>query len=62
MFQGLFSVQELEMDEGNPLQDELTAFLRSVQDRSEPVVTGEAGCAAVRIAEQVQAAIAVNAW
>ena len=62
VFQGLFSVQELSMDEGNPLQDELTAFLRSCQDRSRPLVSGSDGCAAVAIAERVQAAIASNGW
>ena len=62
VFKGLFSVQELAMDEGNPLRDELTAFLQSVQDRTEPVVSGEAGCAAVAIAERVQQAIRANVW
>lgn len=62
VFQGLFSVQELAMDDGNPLQDELTSFLRSVQDRTQPVVSGADGCAAVAIAERVQKAIAGNAW
>ena len=62
VFQGLFSVEELQMDDGNPLQDELTAFLACVRDRTEPVVSGEAGCAAVGVAERVQAAIAANPW
>lgn len=62
VFQGLFSVEELKMDEGNPLDDELSAFLTSVRDRTEPVVSGEAGCAAVGVAEQVQKAIADNPW
>lgn len=62
VFQGLFSVQELSMDDGNPLQDELTAFLRSVQDRSRPIVSGEDGCAAVALAEKVQAIIASSRW
>ncbi len=62
VFKGLFSVQELAMDEGNPLRDELTAFLQSVRDRTEPIVDGNAGCAAVAIAERVQQAIRANAW
>lgn len=62
VFQGLFSVEELKMDEGNPLRDELAAFLVSVRDRTEPVVSGEAGCAAVGVAERVQQAIAGNPW
>ena len=62
VFQGLFSVTELKMDEVNPLQDELSSFLDAVQDRAEPVVPGEAGCAAFAIAERVQAAIAATRW
>lgn len=62
VFQGLFSVQELQMDEGNPLEDELTSFLGSVATREEPVVTGEAGCLAVAVAERVQSAIGANLW
>ena len=62
VFQGLFSVRELAMDEGNPLKEELSAFLESVRSRREPLVTGEAGCAAVAIAERVQAAIDAKPW
>jgi predicted dehydrogenase len=62
VFQGLFSVRELSMDDGNPLQDELSSFLGSVQNRTPPVVSGADGCAAVAIAERVQKAIAANSW
>lgn len=62
VFQGLFSVQELSMGEGNPLKEELEAFIASVRNRSRPLVSGEDGCAAVAVAEQVQAAIAAKPW
>ena len=62
VFQGLLSLQEFKLDEGNPLRDELAAFLKCVQDRSEPLVRGEDGVAAVAAAEQVLAAIARNRW
>jgi predicted dehydrogenase len=62
VFEGLLSVQEYKLDEGNPLRAELAAFLVSVRDRSTPMVTGEDGVAAVAAAEQVVAAIARNRW
>jgi predicted dehydrogenase len=62
VFDGLLKVENLQLNEGNPLQEELVAFLRCVQDRSEPVVTGADGVAAVAAAEQVMAAIAKNRW
>ena len=62
VFQGLFSVKELTLDEGNPLRDELVAFVSSVRNRTRALVDGKAGCAAVAIAERVQAAIADNRW
>jgi predicted dehydrogenase len=62
VFQGLLSLQEFKLDEGNPLKEELAAFLRCIEDRSEPPVTGEDGVAAVAAAEQVLQAIARNRW
>jgi predicted dehydrogenase len=62
VFDGLLKVENLQLNEGNPLQEELAAFLRCVQDRSVPVVTGADGVAAVAAAEQVMAAIAKNRW
>jgi predicted dehydrogenase len=62
VFEGLLTVQEFKLDEGNPLRDELQAFLRCVRERSEPPVTGQDGVAAVAAAEQVLAAIARNRW
>ncbi len=62
VYEGLLTVKELDMDEGNPLDQEITAFLECVRDRRRPVVGGEEGCAAVAVAEQILAAIARNVW
>ncbi|MSR40218.1 MAG: Gfo/Idh/MocA family oxidoreductase [Planctomycetes bacterium] len=62
VFEGLLSLHEYKLDEGNPLRDELAAFLQCVRDRSRPLVSGEDGVAALAAAEQVIAAIARNRW
>ena len=62
VFQGLLSLEEAKLDEGNPLRDELAAFLECVRQRTEPLVPGEDGVAAVAAAEQVIAAIDRNRW
>lgn len=62
VFEGLLTVEEFKLTEGNPLRDELAAFLRCVRDRSQPAVTGADGVAAVKAAEQVLASIARNRW
>jgi predicted dehydrogenase len=62
VFGGLLSVDEYKLDEGNPLLDELTSFLDAVAHGKTPVVTGEAGLAAVAAAERVVAAIDGNRW
>lgn len=62
VFDGLLRVKNLELNEGNPLQEELAAFLRAVRERSTPVVSGEDGVAAVAAAEMVLAAIDKNRW
>jgi predicted dehydrogenase len=62
VFDGLLQVQQLELNEGNPLQEELVDFLRCVRERKAPIVSGEDGVAALAAAEQVLAAIAKNRW
>ncbi|MBL9079480.1 MAG: Gfo/Idh/MocA family oxidoreductase [Planctomycetes bacterium] len=62
VFDGLLQVKQLELNEGNPLQEELQAFLQCVRDRSQPRVSGRDGVAAVAAAEMVLAAIAKNRW
>ena len=62
VFEGLLSVEQLAMMESNPLRDELASFRDCVRDRSRPLVTGEAGCDAVKLATEVLAAIRKNPW
>ena len=62
VFDGLLQVENLQLDSGNPLLEELAEFVQCVRDRSEPTVTGEEGVAAVAAAEQVLAVIAQNRW
>ena len=62
VFDGLLQIENLALDAGNPLQDELVEFLACVRERREPTVTGEEGVAAVAAAERVLAVIAKNRW
>lgn len=62
VFEGLLTVKEYQLDEGNPLASEIGSFLAAVRDRSEPEVTGEAGCEAVAVAHRVLKAIGENRW
>ena len=62
VFDGLLQVENLTLDSGNPLQEELVDFLRCVRMRGRPIVSGEDGVAAVAAAEMVLAAIQKNRW
>ena len=62
VFDGLLQVENMQLDSGNPLQEELQDFLRCVRERRTPVVSGRDGVAAVAAAERVLAAIAQNRW
>lgn len=62
VFDGLLTVKDLPLPEGNPLYEELDAFLRVVREGGEPAVSGEDGCAAVALADRVLAAIRTNRW
>ena len=62
VFDGLLQVENMTLDSGNPLQEELGDFLRCVRERAEPLVSGADGVAAVAAAEMVLAAIAKNRW
>ncbi len=62
VFEGLLTIKEYQLDEGNPLASEIESFLQAVRTRSEPEVSGEAGCEAVAVAHQVLGAIGENAW
>ena len=52
------SIEEESFDQGDALRDEIAAFLKAIQDGTEPVVTGEDGLraleTAIKIAELVQ--------
>lgn len=62
VFEGLLTVRDLKLDERNALQDEHADFVRAIQTREPPTVTGEDGCRALRAAQQVLDAIARNRW
>ena len=62
VFEGLLRVDRYQIGDGNPLRDELIAFVAAVRDRSEPVVSGEAGCAAVESAPRSVDAIRRLPW
>jgi predicted dehydrogenase len=44
---------KLQIDTTEPLKKEVESFIRSVLESREPVVTGEDGVRAVRIAEKI---------
>ncbi len=62
VFDGLLNVRELKMNETNPLEDELSAFVRSVRTRERPMVDGEAGLSALRAAYRVIEAVKEHRW
>ncbi len=62
VFEGLLSVDRYQVGDRNPLAEELDAFLRCVQTRGEPPVTGEDGCAAVALAHRILEAIRAHPW
>ena len=62
VFEGLLEIQEMKLDEDDPLSAELRSFLTCVRDRSSPEVDGRAGLEAVRIAERVLRSISDNPW
>ena len=53
----LVNVQELQIDDVEPLRAELEAFIEAASGRREPIVSVEDGLAAVQTAEQIVAAI-----
>jgi predicted dehydrogenase len=56
-FQDLVQIEELQIDDVEPLRAEQEAFVRSVAMGAPPVVTAEDGLAAVEVAERIVAAI-----
>ncbi len=53
----MISVEPLAVKRGEPLRNELAAFLSCVRDRTRPVVTGEDGMAALQLAQSIVGAI-----
>jgi predicted dehydrogenase len=58
----LVHVDQLEIDDQEPLKLQLQSFLHAVRTRGEPVVTGEDGAFAVDVATRITAAIAEHQW
>jgi predicted dehydrogenase len=62
VFEGLLSVKDFKLEEGNPLYDELDSFLGTVRVGGRPMVGGEEGSAAVGVAQRILEAIRSNRW
>ena len=60
-YKQLVNVEELTIDDVEPLRAQNEAFVSSVVNNEPPVVSGEAGLAAVETAERIVAAIAEQA-
>jgi predicted dehydrogenase len=55
------SLKKIPVEPGEPLRLEIASFLTSVRDRTTPVVSGEAGRAALSLALEINQAIATHA-
>jgi predicted dehydrogenase len=53
VFGDLLKVEPVRIDEHEPLKAEIEAFLHAVRSRTRPVVSGEDGMRALRLAHQV---------
>ncbi len=58
----LVNYEPLTIEDREPLQVELEAFIHAVQHRTAPPVTGDDGLRAVDIAEKITESIAEHAW
>jgi predicted dehydrogenase len=59
-FADLVNIEELEIDDIEPLRAELDSFIDAVTGQAAPPVTGEDGLAAVELAERIVAAVGEN--
>ena len=59
-FADLVTIQELQIDDADPLRGELESFVNAVKNRSAPEVPAEDGLAAVILATQIVQAIATK--
>lgn len=57
----LIDIEPLDVQREEPLRLELESFLRCVRERSTPVVSGQDGLAALRLAEEIMATIRAQA-
>ncbi|MED5329776.1 MAG: Gfo/Idh/MocA family oxidoreductase [Planctomycetota bacterium] len=60
--QGLMNLQEIDMDESNPLLLEITAFVKAVRGEEEGGVSAEDGLRAMRVAEDLHRSMESHAW
>jgi predicted dehydrogenase len=59
-FADLVTIQELQIDDSDPLRAELESFINAVKNRSAPEVPAEDGLAAVELATQIVQAISTK--
>jgi predicted dehydrogenase len=62
IFGDLLQIEQIKMDEYEPLKKELTSFVDAIREGTEPVVTGEDGLRALDLAERIGAGITEHAW
>ncbi|QDU93388.1 Gfo/Idh/MocA family oxidoreductase [Lignipirellula cremea] len=62
LFSTYLPLEEIQVERGNAILDELTDFLTSIRSRRSPVVCGSQGRDAVAVAERVLAKIAAHRW
>lgn len=60
LFTKYLNITDVKIDEREPLRMELAAFVQSVRDGSEPVVTGEMGMRAIAVAMRILDEIAAH--
>jgi predicted dehydrogenase len=60
--QGLLDLKEIDMDAGNPLLSELTAFIEAVRGNSSAGATAQHGLSALEVAYQVMDQIDAHEW
>ncbi len=61
-FGKLVHVEPLQIDDKDPLRDELETFVDCVRNRRKPPVSADDGVAAVRLAEQIVQSLATHRW
>ncbi|MCA9161560.1 MAG: Gfo/Idh/MocA family oxidoreductase [Pirellulaceae bacterium] len=62
LFASILASEELEVVPGNAILDEQHDFVISIRAKRAPMVTGEAGLAALEVAERVLSAMRISTW